>query len=170
MRKKGKKKEKKQLPITRLRININPIFITSRTASWTQFSASATSSRGIEHCSYTSSINQAARWNKWWARTNSTTAAATNSSVPPQNNSHTWCVQTSKSSCGGEEKKTTHLRKARTGADRLNTYYWRLLINSMSNYLIKRNCVSCMYKFCMQLLLLLLLLRLSSLEIGEKIT
>jgi hypothetical protein len=40
----------------------------------------------------------------------------------------------------------------------------------MSNYLIKRNCVSCMYKFCMQLLLLLLLLRLSSLEIGEKIT
>jgi hypothetical protein len=109
--KKEKKKKKKQLPITRLRININPIFITSRTASWTQFSASATSSRGIEHCSYTSSINQAARWNKWWARTNSTTAAATNSSVAPQNYSHTWCVQTSKSS-GGGRKKNHSLKKS----------------------------------------------------------
>jgi hypothetical protein len=33
VRKKGKKEKKKQLPITRRRININPIFITSRTAS-----------------------------------------------------------------------------------------------------------------------------------------
>jgi hypothetical protein len=34
---------------------------------------------------------------------------------------------------GGEEKKTPHFRKARTGADLLNSYYWGLLINSMSN-------------------------------------
>jgi hypothetical protein len=66
----------------------------------------------------------------------------------------------------GGRKKTTHLRKARTGADLLNTYYWGFFYEQ---YLIRQrqNCVSCMYKFCMQLLLLLLL---SSLEIGREIT
>ncbi len=101
----------------------------------------------IEHCSYTSSINQAARWNKWWAKNQFHNCSS--------HKKFTYLVCTNfQILLGGgsrKRKKTTHLRKARTGADLLNIYYWGLLLNSMSNYLIRQNCVSCMYKFCMQL-------------------